>query len=157
MNNKIIKNIYTSIVSLFVAFVLVFQLVISIGPIFGVKIGTLYWPLVNYAMYSNAYHEGDTVNIYRLLEATTESGTVVDIPMDELGVNLWHYRILGRDLEDGLQEPLDFILQKMSFDSPLSEIRITSFPIAVTRDGPERRESEVLVRIPVSSNRVLSR
>ena len=154
MDKSLLANIYKSIVSAFVAFVLVFQAVISLGPIVGLEVGTKYWPLLNYAMYSRSFQEGDTVNVYRPIEIVTEDGAVTELSLDMLDLQLWHYRMLGRDLEDRRQDALDFLIEKTATASPLTEVRIKSFPVVVTRDGPELQESEILVRIFVESNRI---
>ena len=92
MDKSLLANIYKSIVSAFVAFVLVFQAVISLGPIVGLEVGTKYWPLLNYAMYSRSFQEGDTVNVYRPIEIVTEDGAVTELSLDMLDLQLWHYQ-----------------------------------------------------------------
>lgn len=153
MEKSYLHSAYQILVSTFVAFVLLFQTVISLGPIAGIEIGTQYWPLLNYAMYSRSFHEGDTVNVYRPIEVVTADGVATELTLDDLDLQLWHYRILGTDLENGNQDALDFLLAKVASGSAVTEIRIRSFPVVVTRAGPELHDSEILVRIGVLAGR----
>ena len=145
MNKSIFEITYKIAVSVFVSFVLLFQAIISLGPVVGIEIGTRFWPILNYAMYSGSFREGDTVNVYKLLEGVTEDGTTIDISMDTLGMSLWHYRDLVRDLESGRDEAIQLVLNSVAPKSPLVEIRIKSFPMAVTRDGPREQPSEIQI------------
>ena len=140
---------YRILVTVFVAFVLGFQSLISFGPIVGINIGTLYWPLLNYAMYSRSFKEGDFIDYYRLLEGVTDDGQTIPLPMESLGLHLWHYKDLVRDLERGRPEAFDHVYQSLPKGIRLSEIRVQSFPVAVTRDGPIEQESILLATIPV--------
>lgn len=140
---------YRYLVTGFVVFVLGFQALISFGPIVGLNLGTLYWPLLNYAMYSRSFKEGDFVDYYRLLEGVTPEGDVVAIPMESTGLHLWHYQDLVRDLERGRVEAFEHIYRSLPDGILLTEIRVRSFPVAVTRDGPVEKESILLATIPV--------
>ena len=144
MDKSIIQALYRVAVSGFVLFVLVFQFVVSMGPIVGIQIGTKFWPIVTYAMYSRSFREGDTVNIYKLLEGVSEDGAITKISMDDLNLHLWHYRNLIRDLENGRAEAIDFVRKSIATSSPLVELRIKNFPVQVTRDGPLEQPSQVL-------------
>lgn len=143
---------YRILVSVFVAFVLAFQAIISFGPIVGVNVGTLYWPLVNYAMYSRSFQEGDFIDYYRLLEGVTGDGRTIAIPMESLGLHLWHYRTLVRDLEGGRKEAFEHVYRSLPPGTELTEIRVRSFPVIVTRDGPVEQGSKLLATIPVPAN-----
>ena len=140
---------YRYLVTGFVVFVLGFQAAISFGPIVGVNLGTLYWPLLNYAMYSRSFKEGDFVDYYRLLEGVTRDGDVVSIPMESTGLHLWHYQDLVRDLERGRIEAFEHAFRSLPEGTVLTEIRVRSFPVAVTRDGPVEKDSMLLATIPV--------
>lgn len=143
------RKSYRIAVSAFVGFVLAFQAVISFGPIVGVNLGTGYWPLLNYAMYSQSFQEGDFIDYYRLLEGVTETGEVVPIPMESLNLHLWHYRALVGDLERGRPEAFAVIFESLPEGVQLREIRVKSFPVAVTRDGPVDQDSILLATIAV--------
>jgi hypothetical protein len=138
---------YRYLVSIFVGFVLVFQSVVSLGPIFGIEINTRFWPIVNYAMYSRSFQEGDTVEVYRILEGVTEKGEIVDLSMDVVGMHLWQYRDLGRDIEKGNRDAIEFVVTFAPEGHRLEEVRIKSFPVAVTRDGPREQPSQTLAVI----------
>lgn len=140
---------YRYLVTAFVAFVLGFQTLISFGPIVGINFGTLYWPLLNYAMYSRSFQEGDFVDYYRLLEGVTPDGTTVPIPMESLGLHLWHYHDLVRDLERGRPEAFAHLYKSLPEGTVLAELRVLSFPVAVTRAGPVEQGSLLLATIPV--------
>ncbi len=142
-------SFYRAIVSAFIGISLVFQAIIALGPIGGLNIGTKFWPFVNYAMYSRSFKEGDFVDYYRLLEGITRSGERIEIPMESLGLHLWHYRDLVRDLERQRPEALDLVLASLPPGIELVEIEVKSFPVAVTRSGPVEQGSIVLDRIPV--------
>lgn len=141
--------LYRALVSTFVGFVLVFQAIVSLGPIVGLEIGTRFWPIVNYAMYSRSFKEGDTVEVYRILEGVTVEGDRVDLSMETVGMHLWQYRDLARDLERGNPDALAFVRSFVPEGSALGEIRLKSFPVAVSRDGPVEKDSEVLMVISV--------
>lgn len=157
MDQNLKEKFYKSTVSIFVGFVLLFQALISLGPIVGVDIGTKYWPLLNYAMYSRSFQAGDTVNVYRPIEIVTADGQSRELSLEELDLQLWHYRMLGQDLERGNQDALDFLIGKVASPNMLNEIRIMSFPVVVTRAGPELKESEMLVQIFIEADRFVSR
>jgi hypothetical protein len=153
MNHAGLDRAYQVIVSAFVAFVLIFQAIISLGPIVGIEIGTRYWPLLNYAMYSRSFREGDTVNIYFLLDGVRQDGSIVEITMDTVGMHLWHYRNLVEDLREGRQEAIDHVLQSVPPGSPLIELRVKTFPVAVTRQGPREQESKVVDVVSLANRR----
>ena len=138
---------YRYLVSIFVGFVLVFQSVVSLGPIFGIEINARFWPIVNYAMYSRSFQEGDTVEIYRILEGVTENGEIVDLSMDVVGMRVWQYRDLGRDIEKGNRDAIEFVTNFAPEGHKLEEIRIKNFPVVVTRDGPREQPSQILAVI----------
>ncbi len=144
MNRLWLDRAYQFAVSAFVAFVLIFQAIISLGPIAGIEIGTRYWPLLNYAMYSRSFREGDTVNIYYLLDGVRQDGSIVEISMDTVGMHLWHYRKLVDDLRAGRPEAIDHVLRSVPPGIPLAEIRVKTFPVAVTRQGPREQASQVI-------------
>ncbi|HNP35096.1 MAG TPA: hypothetical protein PKK10_04530 [Woeseiaceae bacterium] len=142
-------NIYQGIISLFVGSVLLLQAIISIAPVFGGTSGSRYWPILGYAMYSRSYSEGDFVDIYRLLEGVAEDGTIIPIPKESLGLHLWHYRNLVRDLQQGRKGAFEHLFSKLPPGTDIVEIRVKSFPVAVTRDGPVEKDSVVLATFPV--------
>ena len=144
MNRPTIDAAYRVAASGFVLFVLVFQFVVSMGPVVGIQIGTNFWPILTYAMYSKSFREGDTVNIYKLLEGISEDGSTIDITMDELHMHLWHYRNLIRDLENDVADAKQFVADSIETQSPLVELRIKNYPIKVTREGAVEQPSEIL-------------
>lgn len=154
MTSPILQSAYRVAVSAFILFVLVFQFIVSMGPVVGIKLGTNFWPIVTYAMYSKSFREGDTVNIYKLLEGVSEDGSTIEISMDDLHLHLWHYRNLIRDLENGSAEAKKFVLDSVVTDSPLIKVRIKNFPVQVSRDGPVEQPSKVLSTVSLISDGV---
>jgi hypothetical protein len=101
-------------------------------------------------MYSRSFREGDTINVYQLLEGITADGDTIKITMDDLHLHLWQYRDLVRDLMAGRQEPMGFVLGKIASDSPIVEFHVLTFPVVVTRAGPRDKPSERIAIIPVT-------
>jgi hypothetical protein len=101
-------------------------------------------------MYSRSFQEGDYVDYYRLLEGVTEDGEVVAIPKESLDLHLWHYRDLVRDLENGREDAFIYLWQKLPSGSEFRELRVMSFPVAVTKNGPVEHGSILLSTIPVA-------
>jgi hypothetical protein len=106
-------------------------------------------------MYSRSFQEGDFVDIYRLLEGVTQEGEVVPIAKESLGLHLWHYRNLVKDLERRRPEAFEHLQRSLPDGIRLREIRVLSFPVAVTRAGPIEQDSIVLATIPIPSRNEL--
>ena len=87
---SIFNSSYRIAVAFFVTSVLVGQCVVTFAPLFGQSFGTKYWPIISYRMYSRAHYEGDTLYVYDLLEGAQSDGSVVEIPMERLGLGTWY-------------------------------------------------------------------
>jgi hypothetical protein len=143
----VLHRLFTTGVSLFILAVLLGQAYASFGPMFGVGTGFRFWPIVSYAMYSRAHYDGETVDVYDLLEGTLSDGTVVEISRDSLGLSFWFYRHLVADLKKDDPVAVQLLIDNFRSGNELVEVRVMSYPIMVTRTGPMEKPSEVLHRI----------
>ena len=143
------ERLYVTAVSCFIAAVLLLQAWASFGPLVGGGSGFRFWPIVSYAMYTRAHYDGETVDVQELLEGTLSDGSIVDITMDSLSLNIWFYRNLVRDLKKNDPAAIALLVNRYRNGQELVEVRVKSYPLMVTRNGPAKKPSEVLHRLKV--------
>jgi hypothetical protein len=149
----ILNRAYVVSASCFIAAVLLGQAYVTFSPVLGSNAGFRFWPIVTYAMYSRAHYEGETVEVYDLLEGTLNDGTVVEIPMDSLGLSIWYYRNMLKGLRNQDPVAIKLLTSRFRWGDDLAEVRIKSYPLMVTRDGPAEKPSELLYSLTMPGTR----
>lgn len=144
-----LHSLYRIAISVFVTAVLVGQSIVTFAPIFGESFGMRFWPIISYAMYTRAHFEGDTVEVYELLEGTLRDGSIVEIPMESLGLGIWYYRNLVKGLKKEDPVAIDMLIDRYRWGDELTEIRIKSYPLMVTRNGPAEKPSEIRYHLTI--------
>jgi hypothetical protein len=143
------SRIYQVAVSIFVAIALILQAGLVARAAMGKIGGPRFWPFINYAMYDDPHYEGETITAYYLIEGQRDDGTVVEISREALGMSIWHYVKMSRELKDGRPEAVALLRQMYEGPGELTEIRVKTLPYVVTRTGRAEKESVVVRRIPL--------
>jgi hypothetical protein len=143
------QRIYELVITCFLCTTLLFQIVMVLRAATGHAGGARYWPILNYGMYDDPHHEGETINAYYLLEGTRTDGTTVQISASDLGFDFWNFLHLGQDLEQGRPDAVTMLLKNYKDGRQLTEIRVMSLPWKLTRTGAVNTPSTVLRRIPI--------
>jgi hypothetical protein len=145
------QRIYELAITCFLCATLSFQIAMVIGASTGRAGGPRFWPILNYGMYDDPHHEGETINAYYLLEGTRNDGTTVAISARDLGFDFWNYLHLGQDLKLGRPDAVTMLLRNYKEGGQLTEIRVMSLPWKLTRTGAVHTPSTVLRRIPIGA------
>jgi hypothetical protein len=145
------SRIYETLTSLFAAGILLAQAGVVIGAVVGDAgiSGKKFWPIVSYHMYSESRFEGETIEVHDLLNVVRADGTLVPVTKEELKLNLWDYRHLSKGLKRGDEIAVRIFQQRYPVWSDFEEIRVLSYPLMITRDGPAKKPSEVLASVPL--------
>jgi hypothetical protein len=141
-------------VSVFVAVVLAAQAAtFPITAIHGSFLRSKLFPILEYPMYAVAHYEGERVTASWLIEGVFDDGKTINISKEQLGVDIFDLaNLMGPVLQRqpaGTRTLLGLVQERVPEADRLQELRIKSYPMQVTRDGPKALPSEVLVTIPV--------
>jgi hypothetical protein len=111
------------------------------------------FPILEYPMYAPAHYEGERVSASWLIDGILANGRVITISNDDLHVDIFDFVRIVHSVLDG--EPTgittlqELIQSRLSAAADIRQIRIKSYPLQVTRDGPVAMPSEVLMTIPM--------
>ena len=143
--------LYETFVSGFIVLAFLAQLfAIAATPLKTGLGGKKLWPFLSYHMYSEVRHENQTVEVYDLLEGVRKDGSTTVINKEDLGLNLWDWRFLMSGLTQEKDASIHVFLNRYKYPNDLTEIRVLSYPVKVTREGPVEIPSQVLARIPLA-------
>jgi len=101
----------------------------------GNPIGTWYWPIMDYPMYSGAHQEGDYMKVSFPLEVVTEDGVVTKITADDVGLNFWKFLYIGTGISKSSQKSADLLVSLLPNGDRITEIRVYSSPFIITKKG----------------------
>lgn len=106
-----------------------------VGP--GLKLDPLVWPFLSYAMYSDAYFEGDSIDEY-VTVAVLADGTRDDIGTEDLDVDFWGLDALANALlDDNADAVRDYVAAyEERSGARVTALRLESRPILMERSGP---------------------
>lgn len=144
---------YRLAISLFCAIVLGLQGATIVATLIDKPVWSWYWPIIDYPMYHKPHVAGDHVNATFLLEATLRDGSNVNITRDDLGLNIWNFLGLTRRLAKGDAQALKQLQLLHPKGDLLSEVRVRTQPIIVTKEGMREQSPVLLNRISVEAER----
>jgi hypothetical protein len=145
---------YRWLVGLFVGAVLLAQF--ATIPFTALRLGDILWvrayPILEYDMYRDPYYKGDRVDATWNLEGVYNSGVVVQITDQTLGLSVWDlhrilYSVVVYKADYGVSQLKNLITSRMPQTDSLESVRIISLPVKVGRDGPEAVPSQVVATI----------
>lgn len=114
--------------------------------------GVRFWPILVYDMYAKARHEGDIIDVNFLLEGVTDTGRVVPIPKESLGLGFWHYVKWSRNLVSGNEKAIVTMTELLRDHYPehhFVELRVKNYPLKLTSKGAVPTESVVIYKVAV--------
>jgi len=149
------ERLYRGLVSLFVGGVLVAQA--ATVPFTAVRndvIANRLYPIVAYDMYREPHDEGERVDASWTLEAVQANGKAIELTCDMLKMSIWDWKRILRfasqgDQANGIIPLKELVRQRAPGAEEYTELRVSSLPIRVTRNGPETIPSKVLITIPL--------
>jgi hypothetical protein len=117
------------------------------------------YPIIEYPMYAQAHYDGERVTGRWLLRGVLANGELIDITEQSLRVSLWDFILLTDPVAVGLpNEPktlgairklIAVVKAREPRASEIKLLRIDSYPMKVTRHGPEKIPSETVATIPM--------
>ena len=104
------------------------------------------WPFLDYPMYSDSHHEGDSIMQYHLV-GVLEDFTKVQIGPDDLDMGFWRFRKnvvfeLLRNQDERVNSVVE--LYQLKYKKRLREIYLENHPLILRRDGLVPGKPEVL-------------
>jgi len=149
-----LSGLYRTGVSVFVAAALAAQAAtIPVTAMHGSFLRSKLFPILEYPMYAPAHYEGERVTASFLLEGVLQDGKIIPITREQLGVDIFDYvdivQTAMRPEPAAAQTLLDVIHQHIPGADQFQEVRIKSYPMQVTRDGPKPLPSQVMKTIPL--------
>jgi hypothetical protein len=143
---------YEVFVSLFIAGVLFLQAATLTDHYTGASLGgRKLWPILSYLMYDDPHYEGETIQAYYPLEGTLRDGTVVEINKEDLGLSFWNYLHLGDDLAKNRASAVNMLLRLYKKSSQLTEVRVKTLPLMITRTGQAYKAPRLVRTIPLNN------
>jgi hypothetical protein len=110
------------------------------------------FPILEYPMYAVAHYENERVTASWLIEGVLDDGKIINISKEQLGVDIFDFaNIISPVLR---HEPnadralMDMVKTRVPGGDRMQEVRIKSYPMQITRDGPKPMPSEVVMTIP---------
>lgn len=154
MESSRLNSLYRVGVSVFVGAVLAAQA--ATLPITAMHAGFLrskLFPIIEYPMYAPAHYEGERVTASWLIEGVLSDGRAINVSKEQLGVDIFDFAnimqpVLQHD-PSATQSLVAMVRERVPGAERFDELRIKSYPMQVTRDGPKPLPSEVIVTIPI--------
>lgn len=140
---------YRVVISLFCVAILGMQGATLVGTVTGKPVWSWYWPIIDYPMYDTPHVAGDHVNAKYLMEATLDDGRVVSITKETLGLSIWNFQYLARDIAKGDRKALHELQALYANRDHLVEVRVNTLPVIVTEKGMREGHSVLLNRMEV--------
>jgi hypothetical protein len=113
------------------------------------------FPILEYPMYAPAHYAGERVTASWLLEGVLDDGKTISISKEQLGVDIFDFAniiqpVLKHD-PAATQTLFEALRDHVPGADRIRELRIKSYPMQVTRDGPKVLPSEVVMTLPFES------
>ena len=113
------------------------------------------YPFIEYPMYGIAHYEGERVTATWLLEGVYNDGRAVSITREMLGLSIWDYnRVIQSAMADhrgAVDAFREIIRERVPAANDIQAVRINSYAIKVTHDGPAHEPSEFAMTVPMNS------
>jgi len=154
MDDSLPQRLYRWMVGAFVGLVLAAQALTI--PFTAARRGDILWvrayPILEYDMYRDPYHEGDRVDATWNLEGVYESGLVVQITEQMLGLSVWDlhrilYAVAVSKADYGIKELKSIVTARVPQADSLQSLRVVSLPVRVTRKGPEAVPPQIVATV----------
>jgi hypothetical protein len=117
------------------------------------------YPIIEYPMYAQAHYDGERITGRWLLRGMLANGDQIDITEQSLRVSIWDFILLTDPIAVGapnapqtvtaIQRLITIIRAREPRASEIKALRIESYPMKVTRHGPEKMPSETVMTIPM--------
>lgn len=101
----------------------------------GNAVGTWFWPIIDYPMYSGAHQEGDYIKQSIPIEVVTENGAVTKVTANDVGLNFWKFLYIGTGILKSSQKSADLLVSLLPYGDVVTEIRAYSSPYIITKNG----------------------
>lgn len=116
---------------------------------FGKPLGTWFWPIIDYPMYSVSHVEGDYINVYFTLEVEMIDGTVSKVTADDVGLNFWKFHYIGAGISKSVKASADLLVALHPKSESITEIRVYSSPFIITKSGKGLAPPKLLNKIAI--------
>ena len=123
------------VISCFVTIILLSQGSALLFMAIGKPIGTWFWPIIDYPMYSGAHEEGDYLYASLTLEVVTGDGVVSNVTADDIGLNFFKFYYIGAGISKSSKRYADYLISLMPNGNDVAEVRVYSSPYIITKKG----------------------
>lgn len=111
------------------------------------------FPFIEYPMYAPAHYEGERVTASWLLEGQLPEGHGVPVTKEGLGIDIFDFNRLVQATLEGDKEQAQVLRRLVRERIPQGErftvLIIKSYPVRVTRDGPQPLPAETALIVPM--------
>lgn len=111
------------------------------------------FPFLEYPMYAPAHYEGERVTASWLLEGQLPEGNGVPVTKEELRIDIFDFDRLVQATLEGDKEQAQVLRRLVRERVPQGErftvLVIRSYPVRVTRDGPQPLPPETALIVPM--------
>lgn len=147
-------TVYKVLVSTFLVGVLSIQAATIVTKHTPKRIGAdRHWPFVDYPMYTKSYQEGDAINVKFPLRVVLADGTTDTVTERELGLGHWDFHILVTRMKNGNEMARRQFLDMYDRPDEVRAVQVLTYPLIITREGPQEAESEILAAYDVAQQR----
>lgn len=135
------------ITSCFLVSILLLQGSTLVFMVFGKPLGTWFWPIIDYPMYSGSHQEGDYLEVSFTLVVEMADGTVSEVTADDVGLNFWKFYYIGMGISHSEKAPADLLVSLHPNGNSITEVRVYSSPFIITKNGKAAAPSKLLNKI----------
>jgi hypothetical protein len=111
------------------------------------------FPFLEYPMYAPAHYEGERVTASWLLEGQLPQGDGVPVTKEQLGIDIFDFNRLVQATLEGDKQQAQVLRRMVRERVPQGELFtvlvIKSYPVRVTRDGPQPLPPETALIVPM--------
>ncbi len=112
-----------------------------------------HWPFVDYPMYTKSYQDGDAINVKFPLRVILADGTMDTVTEQDLGLGHWDFHILVTRMKNGNEAARQQFLDMYDRAGAARTVQVLTYPLIITRNGPQESESEVIVAYDIPQQR----
>ena len=110
----------------------------------GKPMGTWYWPIIDYPMYSAARYEGERINAYYNIDVVLKDGSLIAVTADDVGLNFWKFLYIGDGIKRSRKQSAELLIALHPDGENITEIRVYGLPYVLGKDGMYEAEPKLL-------------
>ena len=141
-------------VSVLIAFILLFQFIVSIASFALAQGITRSWPIMDYPMYSEPHFEGDEI-VRMAVVGIRDNGEEIDIRPEDIGGGYWYFQVFARAVTRADEAVIRDTVRayEARYNIHLTALRVENRPLLWKSAQVNAAPVEVLRTYPLTAKR----